>query len=61
MKVVYLFMAYILPMIYAFEEGQLEGEPTNFVSITTDKIISNAKSWLNPCVPYSQSSYHAGL
>lgn len=42
-----------------FGEGKAE-EITNNLEITSDTIIEDAKYWLNPCVPYSQSSYHKG-
>ena len=45
----------------SFGEGQLEGEATTYLEISPSKIIENAKFWLNPCVPYSQSSYHKGV
>lgn len=44
----------------SFGEGELEGKATTNLEITPSKIIENAKVWLNPCVPYSQSDYHKG-
>ena len=44
-----------------FGEGEVdEKSELKPVGISGSTIISNAKFWLNPCVPYSQSSYHAG-
>jgi hypothetical protein len=57
-KVVFLSF---LATIFAFSEGELEGEAKSFVGISGSTIISNAKTWLNPCVPYSTSSYHIGV
>jgi hypothetical protein len=44
----------------AFQEGKAEDPVKTYVGISTSKIISNAKTWLNPCVSYSASSYHQG-
>jgi hypothetical protein len=53
----------LLPSVLAlFGEGKIDEEnvPKPAVAISGSTIISNAKFWLNPCVPYSQSSYHVG-
>jgi hypothetical protein len=54
-----LVLSAALGQVAAFPEGLAEGSP-NGLEISPSTIITNAKAWLNPCVPYSQSSYHAG-
>jgi hypothetical protein len=57
-----VFLSTLACQAIAFPEGEAEEVvySDSKLEISGSTIISNAKVWLNPCVPYSQSSYHAG-
>ena len=57
-----LFLLSFLSVAWGFPEGAEGPRADNTMDLghTSSTIITNAKSWLNPCVAYSQSSYHAG-
>jgi hypothetical protein len=60
LKVVSALMLLPSVALALYGEGLLDEKVDTPLQISGATIISNAQMWLNPCVPYSTSSYHAG-